>query len=144
MTDGEWKKMKLAIPVCGQDIALVFDDAECLLVIEKEGKGIHTEKRLRCVGNSMIDRANQLRSLDVNLLICGAISCPLQRMIESSRIDIIPFARGNAKEVFEAYCRGRLEDRRFFLPGRRILPDGRMCGGLQGRCRNRGEGKYQK
>jgi len=136
--------MKLAIPVCGQDIALVFDDADCLLLIEPGGKGLHKEERLRCHGNTMIDRANQLRSLDVNLLICGAISCPLQRMIEASGIDIIPFVRGKATEVFEAYCRDNLEDRRFFLPGRRVLPNGRMRKGSQDRCRKRGDRKSER
>lgn len=136
--------MKLAIPVCGQDIALVFDDADCLLVIDIQGKGSHKEERLRCSGNTIIDRANQLRSLDIDLLICGAISCPLQRMIEASGVDIIPFVRGKATEVFDAWCLNRLEDGRFFLPGRRILPNGRLCRGLQGRCRNRGERKYRK
>jgi len=136
--------MKLAIPVCGQDIALVCDDADCLLLIEAWEKGLRKEERLRCTGNTTIDRANQLRSLGVDLLICGAISCPLQRMIEASGIDIIPFVRGKASEVFEAYWQSRLEDRRFFLPGRRILPNGRICRGSQGRCRNKGERKSQR
>ncbi|ABC78406.1 hypothetical cytosolic protein [Syntrophus aciditrophicus SB] len=138
------ENMKSAIPVCGQDIALVFDDADCLLVIEIGEKGVYREERLRCTGRTMIDRANQLRSLGVNLLICGAISCPLQRMIEASGIDIIPFVRGNAAEVFDAWLRKGLADRRFFLPGRRILPNGRLCRGLQARCRNRGERKDQR
>jgi predicted Fe-Mo cluster-binding NifX family protein len=133
--------MKSAIPVCGHDIALVFDDADFLLLIDAGAKGSRKEERLRCAGNTMIERANQLRSLDVDLLICGAISCPLQRMIEALGIDIVPFVRGNATEVFEAYCRNRLEDRRFFLPGRRTLPNGRIARGSQGRFRNRGETK---
>jgi len=138
------EKMKLAIPVCGQEIALVFDDADYLLLIEAGEKGLRKEERLRCAGNTMIDRANQLRSLDVDLLICGAISCPLQRMIEASGINIIPFVRGNATEVFEAYFRDCLEDRRFILPGRRILQNERILRGPRGRYRNRGERESQK
>lgn len=133
--------MKSAIPVCGQDIALVFDDADYLLLIEFGGKGILKEERMRCSGNSMIDRANQLRSLEVDLLICGAVSSPLKRMIEALGIDIIPFVRGKAMEVFEAYCRNGLEDRRFFMPGRRILPKGRIGCGPRGRCPNGSKGK---
>lgn len=137
--EGQWgaQNMKSAIPVCGQDIALVFDDADFLLLIEDGEKGFLKEERLRCSGKTMIDRANQLKSLDVDLLICGAISCPLQRMIEAMGIAIIPFVRGEAMEVFDAYCRNRLEDRRFFMPGRRVLPDGRICRGSQGWFRNR-------
>ncbi|OPY07863.1 MAG: hypothetical protein A4E66_01960 [Syntrophus sp. PtaB.Bin001] len=129
--------MNLAIPVCGQDIALVFDDADCLLLIKTEEKVFHKKERLRCAGSSMIERANQLRYLGVNLLICGAVSRPLQRMIEASGINIIPFVRGNAMEIFEAYSRNSLDDQRFFLPGRRILPNERICKGPQGRFRNR-------
>jgi len=39
--------MKSAIPVCGQDIALVFDDADYLLLIEVGGKGILKQERRR-------------------------------------------------------------------------------------------------
>jgi len=138
------ESMKLAIPVCGQDVALVFDDADCLLLIEAGGKGLLKEERLRCVGNTMIDRANQLRSLDVDLLICGAISSSLQRMIEASGINIIPFVRGNATEVYEAYCRNLLEDQRFMLPGRHILPNERIFRGTRGRCRNGKERKSKR
>ncbi|SEM04356.1 Predicted Fe-Mo cluster-binding protein, NifX family [Syntrophus gentianae] len=133
--------MKSALPVCGQDIALVFDDADFLLLIEAGETGSLREERLRCSGNSMIDRANQLRSLDVDLLICGAISCPLQRMIEAQGIDVIPFVRGKATEVFDAYCRNRLEDQRFLMPGRRTLSNGRLCRGQQKRRRARGDEK---
>ncbi len=136
--------MKLAIPVCGEDLALVFDDADCLLLIETGGKGLLKEERLCCVGNTMIDRANQLRSLDVDLLICGAISSTLQRMIEASGINIIPFVRGNAMDVFEAYFRNQLDDQRFLMPGRRILPNGHLCNRPQKRCRNRGGRKAYK
>ncbi len=129
--------MNLAIPICGEDIALIFDDADFLLLIKTEEKGFHKEERLRCAGSSMIERVNQLRSLGVNLLICGAVSRPLQRMVEVSGINIIPFVRGNAMEVFEAYFRNSLNDQRFFLPGRRIFPNQRICRGPQGRFRNR-------
>lgn len=136
--------MKLAIPVCGQDIALVFDDADRLLLIETGEKGLLKEERLRCVGNTMIDRTNQLRSLNVDLLICGAISSTLQRMIETSGITIIPFVRGKAMDVFEAYCLNRLTDQRFLMPGRRDLPKGHHCRGPHKRCPSRGERKAWK
>jgi predicted Fe-Mo cluster-binding NifX family protein len=144
--DGQWgaENMKSAIPVCGRDIALVFDDADFLLLIENGEKGFLKEERLRCSGRTMIDRANQLKCLDVDLLICGAISCPLQRMIEAMGIAIIPFVRGEAMEVFDAYCGNRLEDRRFFMPGRRVLPDGSICRGPRGRFRNQGGRKAPK
>ncbi|OPY89902.1 MAG: hypothetical protein A4E72_00933 [Syntrophus sp. PtaU1.Bin208] len=133
--------MKSALPVCGQEIALVFDDAYFLLLIEVGDDGSLKEKRLRCTGNSMIDRANQLKSLNVDLLICGAISCSLQRMIEAQGIDVIPFVRGKAADVFDAYCQNRLEDRRFLMPGRRILSNGHLCGGQKRRWRSRIEKK---
>ena len=133
--------MKLAIPVCGQDIALVFDDADDLLIIETTGKGLHTEARLRCAGGTTIERANQLITLSVDLLICGAISCPLQRMIEVSGISIIPFVRGNAEEIFDAFCRKSLGDPRFSLPGRNMLSYGNPRGGMKRQHRNRGKRK---
>jgi len=131
--------MKLAIPVCGQNVALVFDDADDLLIIETAGNELHKEDRLSCATGTSIERANQLIALGVDLLICGAISCPLQRTIEVSGIEIIPFVRGNAAEVFEAYCRKRLGERCFSLPGRNMVSDGKLCRGLKRQYRHRGK-----
>jgi predicted Fe-Mo cluster-binding NifX family protein len=125
--------MKIAIPVQGDHVATVFDGADELLVIEK-GPGSNVPPlRNSCSGATGIDRVALLKSQGVDVLICGALSGFIRRMIEVADIRVVPFIRGPVEEVVEAFCNGGLDEQRFFLPG--------CCPGLfpvQRRRRRRG------
>ncbi len=62
-------------------------------------------------------RVNQLEALGVEVLLCGAISRPLERMVRASGVKVIPCLRGSIEEVIEAYLDGGLSEARFTLPG---------------------------
>jgi len=51
------------------------------------------------------------------VLLCGALSRPLDRMLTAAGIEIIPFLRGRADDVLNAYFAGRLLEPGFMLPG---------------------------
>ena len=65
----------------------------------------------------MPERVNQLEELGVEVLLCGAISRPLERMIRASGVKVIPCLRGSIEEVIRAYLDETLSDTRFVLPG---------------------------
>ncbi len=65
----------------------------------------------------MSSRAERLRELGVNVLICGAISNPLAKMLRGLGIVLIPWKCGLIEEVLTAYFSGTLEDARFSMPG---------------------------
>jgi predicted Fe-Mo cluster-binding NifX family protein len=76
---------------------------------------------------------NQFEALGIEVLLCGAISRPLERMIRVSGVKVISCLRGSIEEVIEAYLDGSLSDSRFILPG---FAPGTSC--PRGRRRHRG------
>ena len=109
--------MKIAIPVCGNRVSTVFDAAEELLMIENNPGAAPVQSRTFWREDTLIARAARIRELGAQVLICGALSEVVKRMLEAAGIRVIPFIRGTADEVFEAFCKGKLSRERFFLPG---------------------------
>jgi len=109
--------MKIAIPVCDNRLSTVFDAADELLLIET-GPGVELKRsRAAWRAETAIGRTARIRELGVQVLICGALSGAVERMLEAAGIWVIPFIRGTVDEVIGAFCSGNLTGRRFFLPG---------------------------
>jgi predicted Fe-Mo cluster-binding NifX family protein len=62
-------------------------------------------------------RARRLTELEVNVLICGAISRPLAEMVSASGVVVIPWVSGPVEGVLRAYLTKRLSDSRWRMPG---------------------------
>ena len=109
--------MKIAISVCGNRVSTVFDAADELLMIDNT-PGVSPEpSRAFWKENSLIGKTTQIRELGVQVLICGALSGAVARMLEAAGVQVIPFIRGTVDEVFDAFCNGKLKGSHFFLPG---------------------------
>ena len=109
--------MKIAIPVCGNRVSTVFDAADELLMIDNT-PGVSPEpSRAFWRENTLIGRTTQIRELGIQVLICGALSGAVARMLEAAGVQVIPFIRGTVDEVFDAFCNGKLKGSHFFLPG---------------------------
>ena len=130
--------MKVAVPVWGNYVSTVLDFSDSLLIVDYEAGRIKDRSRVSFVEKTIVGKAARLREHSVQVLLCGAISRPLENMISASGIRIVPFLRGTVDEVIEAYFSGRLQDARFVLPGCR---QGR---GMRGRGlgRRRGSGRF--
>jgi len=109
--------MKIAIPVQGDHVATVFEAAEDLLLIEKRAGPAADLSRVPFTKNTNIDKVAFLKERNVDVLICGALSGFMRRMIESAGIRVTPFIRGPVEDVVDAFLRGKLEDPQFFMPG---------------------------
>lgn len=130
--------MKVAVPVWDNCVSTVLDFSDSLLVVDFEAGRIKDRSRVNFAENTIVAKTARLRGLGVQVLLCGAVSRPLENMIIASGIRIVPFLMGTVDEVIEAYFSGRLQDARFVLPGCR---QGR---GMRGRGlgRRRGGGRF--
>ncbi len=109
--------MKIAMPVCGNRLSTVFDTADELLMLET-GPGVAPEQsRARWKEDTVIARTAQIKESGVQVLICGALSGSVARMLNAAGVRVIPFIRGTVDEVLEAFCNGTLSGKHFFLPG---------------------------
>lgn len=109
--------MKIAIPIWEDKVSPVFDTALRLLVVEVENR----EEECRFVyfmdEQDLTRKCRRIRKLDVDILICGAVSHPFLNMLKASGVDVIQQISGRAEEVLEAYLRGDLFHSRFLMPG---------------------------
>lgn len=109
--------MRVAVTVWEDTVSTVCDFSNRLLVMDIEGGKIQ-QKSFVPFGSGMLpERVNRLGTLGVDVLLCGAISRPLERMIRASGVKVIPGLRGSIDEVVGAYLKGDLSDARFTLPG---------------------------
>ncbi|MFC1587702.1 NifB/NifX family molybdenum-iron cluster-binding protein [Planctomycetota bacterium] len=140
--------MKIAISIWNNRISPVFDTARQLLVVDIEN-GREISRSIESIDEGPLPkRAGKLEEIDVNTLLCGAISEPFAEMIFDSGINIIPFLAGEVEEVLAAYLTGSFPDARFEMPGRCCRP--RYCqnrtsdiGGpvTHGKGQGRGQGR---
>jgi predicted Fe-Mo cluster-binding NifX family protein len=109
--------MKAAIAAWDDRIAPVFDVTRMILLVEIGADGAVTETRVPLEDELPAQKALRLGQLGVGLLVCGAISRPLQGMIEAIGIEVVPFVAGDLRDIITAWRDGHLADDRFAMPG---------------------------
>lgn len=125
--------MKIAIPHWRDRISPVFDVARNVLIVEVDhGAELQRQDTAFDVEDPQ-KRAAQLVWAGVDVLICGAISRPLETAVSSAGIEVIPQRCGNVEEVLAAFSKGQLRQDAFLMPGccgrrRRLRAGGRRCG----------------
>jgi len=127
--------MRVAIPIWRGCVSPLFEAAGCLLLL-RLARGVDFGRRLIDLADRPPAARAQLLWLEgVEVLICGALSRPVQRMLEANKIEVIGWIRGEVEDVLAAFMQGRLGHPRYQLPGvhrrdrrrrrRRGVPNGR-------------------
>ena len=109
--------MRIAIPQWQGRIAPVFDTAGHLLMVDvQDGREVRREEKRRAK-TDLPARTAEFLSCGADVLICGAISAPLQFKIAASGVRVIAFLCGTVDEVLGAFLNGTLADPVFAMPG---------------------------
>lgn len=132
--------MKIAIAIWNDCVSNVFDFADRILLVEIDGDEDMSRSQISFESKYFPQRISQLKSLKVDLLICGAISRVLAEMVYTAAIEVLAYVTGGIDDVLEAYRSGQLGQPQFAMPGcwpgaRKGL---RRCGQTRQRCRRRG------
>ncbi|KPJ66052.1 MAG: hypothetical protein AMJ43_09235 [Coxiella sp. DG_40] len=105
------------MPIYRDNVSNVFDFANTLLLIDIEN-GKETNRSEVVLGSqSLPQRAGQLKSLGVDVLVCGAISRILANMVTTLGIEVLPYVTGHVDNVLQAYMTGQLVRSEFSMPG---------------------------
>ena len=109
--------MKVAISTWGGRVSPVFDVAKNLLVVDiKAGEEIsRSELRIKEVNIQL--RARRLASHGLDVIICGAISWPLEALLVSEGIRVISQICGDIEQVLQAFKSGDFINYTFSMPG---------------------------
>jgi predicted Fe-Mo cluster-binding NifX family protein len=120
--------MRIAIPVWRDRVSPVFDVAGNLRLVDQEDGAPLQRSDASIQEGDSVARVRKITELGVDLLICGAISRPLESMLTAAGVKVVARICGGVDEVLNAHRSGRLGDPAFAMPG--------CCG--QKRRRHRG------
>ncbi len=109
--------MNIAIPIWDGCVSNAFDFAARLLLVETENDKEICRSHIRLESQSLSQRVSQLKYLEVDVLVCGAISRTLMGMVKASGIEVLPYVTGSVDDILKAYLTGRLAKPEFSMPG---------------------------
>ena len=143
--------MRIAIPQWQGRVAPVFDVAGTLLVVDVEdGREVRREET-RLAQTDAPGRAAEFSHLNADVLICGAISAPLEARLSTTGVTVIGFVCGAVEDILSGFVKGELSSPAFLMPGcrgrrrqwrpeRSMMPRGFGMGFGAGRGRGVGGG----
>jgi predicted Fe-Mo cluster-binding NifX family protein len=109
--------MKIAIPIWNDRVSSAFDFAHRLLLVDIE-RGRETGRvEISLFPESIPEKANRLKKLGVEVLICGAISRCLALQVQACGVKVLPYVVGQVDKILKAYLTGELIQPQFALPG---------------------------
>jgi len=109
--------MRIAIPIWEDKVSPVFDTASRLLIVEIENRKEASRFVTYLDQQDLPQKCSRIRGMEVDFLICGAISRSFSSMLKASGINIIPWISGHTEDVLEAYLQGTLSHPNFLMPG---------------------------
>lgn len=109
--------MRIAIPVWYDKVSPVLDTASKLLIVEFEDGKESARFEIYLDEPEISRRCARIQGMDVNILICGAVSRTFWRLLEASGINIIQNISGHTDDVLEAYLEGNILHSGFLMPG---------------------------
>ena len=117
--------MRVAIPHWQGRVSPVFDVAGNVLLVDVADGREQTRQNVAIDVAQPQARASLLSQHGAMVLICGAISWPLEMAISAAGIEVIPQTCGDVERVLAAFIRGQLGQDAFLMPG---------CCGRRRRC----------
>jgi len=144
--------MKAALSVWNNRIAPVFDVARKVLLVDIDPlrtDADHDEVLLPPEPDER--KVKRLSELDIDVLVCGAVSRFMETMLVNAGIQVIGFVAGNCLEIIDALRSGDFQSSDYAMPGcclRMHVPikpgtnpkEEMMNGRGAGRCRQQGAG----
>ncbi len=109
--------MKVAIPHWRGRISPVFDVAGSVLVIDVADGVEQARQDVALEAEEPRARAERLAQTGTNVLVCGAISWPMEMALSAKGIKVIPQTCGEVEQVLAAFIGGQLGQDAFLMPG---------------------------
>lgn len=126
--------MCIALATFEDKIASLFESSNRFIIVPSPSYKFENSESIPIKNNSANELLHLLKQNNVKILICGAISGCMRRLMEAQKIQVIPWITGDVQSVVEAFHSDNLFSSSFIMPG---------CRG-KGRHRRRqfGKGKH--
>lgn len=110
-------KMKFAIATWNDRVSPVMDTARNLTVVEYDEDHEISRQTLILPQMEIYGRTSFLADLEIEYLICGAISRHFELLLNNFRVGVMAWICGRVNDVIEAFVTGDLRQPCFLLPG---------------------------
>ena len=128
---------KIALTIWDGWISPVFDVCQEALVLEIDQEKVLSSKKIDLHSVGPLQKIERLVDLEVETLVCGAITDPVYEQAEPRGLEVIGFVAGEIDKVVHAFICGCLPAPALSMPG----CYGRRKGFNGGRGRRRGRGR---
>ncbi len=109
--------MKVAIPHWQGRVSPVLDVAGSILLVGIDAGVVRSRQNVALLDEDPQNRAAFLAGIGINVLICGAVSWPLEVALAAAGIKVIPQTCGDVEAVLAAFIEGGLAQGGFLMPG---------------------------
>lgn len=109
--------MKIAVTIWGNRISPVFDSARTLLVVQIEDSHITRQFYTPFDPESPVHLITTLKSLEIDTLVCGAISRKPADLISEQNIHLLSFVTGNVRRFLDSFAKGQTVGKKHMMPG---------------------------
>jgi predicted Fe-Mo cluster-binding NifX family protein len=109
--------MRIAVACQQNRVSPVFDAATRILLVDIEKGRVVRRHQWAVTQTDCLVRARYVRQFGINVLICGAISWPLENALTSMNVQVIACICGEVEAVIDAFLNQRLADSAFIMPG---------------------------
>jgi len=117
------QSMKLGMAVWNGRISPLFDASRRLEVLDIEKEQIVSQKEYEIETDDFSAKAAWLAERGIEILICGAVSRSLAKMIIACGIRLVSFVAGDSKEVLAAFLAGDLPSPHLCSPSAKVSVD---------------------
>ena len=109
--------MKVVLPAHEDRISPVLDVARTFALVVASADGALSRREVRITAADPIQKAKIIAEIGARVLICGAISWPIEAKLLSAGMQVIPNTCGQLEAVAAAYFAGQLTEQAFLMPG---------------------------
>ena len=109
--------MRVAIPHWQNRVSPVFDVAGNVLMVDVADGREEARRNVAVNVEQPHLRASLLSQHGATVLICGAISWPLELALNAVGIEVISQTCGDIEQVLSAFINGQLKQDAFLMPG---------------------------
>ena len=95
----------------------MLDVARQFVLVDVDANNEPRQHEVRVEKTDLVARAKRIAELGSDVLVCGAVSWPLESMLISAGVRVIPNTCGRVEDVLAAFVEGKLNERAFLMPG---------------------------
>jgi predicted Fe-Mo cluster-binding NifX family protein len=117
LTAGRLEMIRIAIPIFHKRVSPIIDSCTRVLIIDFDQDTELSRQEIFVENFSIADRVNLKKKMNINVIICCAVSEVMAHMLQGARIELICGIVGNVDKVLDAYFSNHLDDDSFHMPG---------------------------